>query len=961
MLENLNKSKDETMEPDYNVTEDGNVSEPNTGSGAHKFGLVQESLPELWQEYDVVVVHGIHKTHWTDDAWQPGSGAKSSASWIRDSLGLGSGRISHFHYQIDNAPSNALFVEGNEREAQNLLDGLVQMRLEFQEYSQRRGYGGVKLDMRPIIFVTHDIGSLIVKKALTLATRHPAKYGDIPYCTSNLIFLGCLRRGTRSTIEDPIARLLLLPGGSPQVHLLDSIQALTRTVQQVNSEFLDTKLLTRASIYNVFNDDILAQSNIAIKRGNVRTPMPFDPHNCRLDTSFELVQKTAITHRNLVNGDKSTSDDNSNDAQAIHDNLATPFHIKFKARISQLHKILLSLAPPIVPPNPDAFGWQLNELADRVMGSDQYKLWNSQPAMGVLHVKASLNTRLISEKLFSQLLDEHVSRNVYFFAFRRNDGRFNTAGNIDATSEKKFKFIFTTANEVDKSLQDIASSWVTMETEDPEEGGVRIWGSTMESIYGAELSRLTKKKPRYRFFLEDIREILTDCGDNHQLGLVMVDWLANYGPSGSQSGIRQTLESLSSATPRAVIDTVVISFGNREKRAREMLSWIKYTFESPTMRELAIAMRLEDGVGDEDVHDIDFDEVRGDILKFGLAFSFSEYEVDFSHAMYPHEEAKPERQATAHARIASLCLRYLSFPSVREQMRKMCERYASATPVSRPRQDLISYAVSYWPKHYKSAGTKKPTTAANAFFQDPETREAWAQPRYVLSNPVTRLERHHLSPLPFIAMAGLDDLLTAQIEDERELATFSTNTGLALIEAASNGHGHMVRLLAEANKPNKKILAEALMMAATVGDEDILNYLIKEAAKFESFDWPSILFPRVAWLGLCRTVELLLEAGANIPQSGHLFEESTPQIAAKTRNSGATKDFCHLHLGYECFPQSSIFHPGHSFELDAAEFESGEEESESEDSDGGGVRLSPEAYEDEFDEDGLDEDSDDSS
>ncbi|UKZ63232.1 uncharacterized protein TrAtP1_004461 [Trichoderma atroviride] len=633
------------------------------------------------------------------------------------------------------------------------------------------------------------------------------------------------------------------------------------------------------------------------------------------------------------------------------------------------------------------------------MGSDQYKLWNSQPAMGVLHIKASLNTRLISEKLYARLLDERNSGNVYFFAFRRNDDRFNTAGamlaslicqlvskcqtfggadealkmlvaqrswcegdlvrlfesffdslyipfavfviacldecnetchqflrllrDIDATLERKFKFIFTTAKGVDKSLQD-------------GDTGFRGRGS--------------QTKPTYRFFLEDIREILTDCGDNHQLGLLMVDWLANYGPSGSQSGIRKTLKSLSSATPRAVIDTVVISFGNREKRAREMLSWVKYTFESLTIRELAIAMKLEDGVGDEDI-----DEIRSDILKFGLVFSFSEYEVDFSHAMYPHEEAKPDEQAAAHAWIASLCIRYLSFPSVRERARKMCERYASATPVSRPRQHLISYAVRYWPKHYKCAGTKKPTTAAKAFFQDAETRKVWAQARYVLSNPVTRLERHHLSPLPFIAMAGLDDLLTAQIEDEREMATFSANTGLALIEAASNGDGHMVRLLAEASSPNKETISEALVMAATVGAEDVLNYLINEAAKTESFDWPSILFPRVAWLGLARTAQLLLETGANIPQSGDSFEESTLQFAAKTKNSGVSKKFCDVHL---CFRQSSILHPGHSFELNGA---SGEE-SESEDSDGGGVKLSREAYEDEFYEDELDEqDSDDSS
>lgn len=623
---------------------------------------------------------------------------------------------------------------------------------------------------------------------------------------------------------------------------------------------------------------------------------------------------------------------------------------------------MMSTDVRFVPPNPDDFGWQLNDLADWVIGSDQYKSWNNQPAMSVLHVKGLLNMRLISEKLRTRFLDEHISRNICFFAFQRTDDRFNTAGvmlaslicqlvsrsqtfgtaedvvrmlviqrswcerdlvqlfeslldsyfipftvfviacldecnetyhqflqllkEIGITSEKKFKFIFTTTDGVDKSLEDIVSSWFTIDIQDFAKGGKRIQGITTESVYGVELNRLTQKKPIYRYFSENIREILTKCDDNHQLGHLMVDWLANYGPSGPQSEIRKALESLSSATPQAIIETIFISFGNREKRARDILSWIKYTFESPTMRELAIARKLEDGVGDEGLEDIDVDEIRGDIMEFGPVFSFFEYEVDFSYAMYPHEEAKPEEQAAAHAWIASLCIRYLSFPSVRERTQDMCGRYASAMPISRPRQDLISYAVTYWPKHYKCAGTQKPVTAAKAFFHDAETGEVWAQARYVLSNPVTRLERHHLSSLPFIAMAGLDDLLTAQIEDEKSMDTFSANAGLALIEAASNGDKHVVRLL---SNPNKETLVEALVMAATVGDEDTLNYLINEAAKLESFDWPSILFPRVAWLGLARTAQLLLEAGAKIPQSGGSFQESTLHIAAETRNSGVMK------------------------------------------------------------------------
>jgi hypothetical protein len=151
-----------------------------------------------------VVVHGIRPTQWTDDAWQPGNEVKSSASWINNSLGLSSGRISHFHYPIHDAPPNALYVDGNEREAQNLLDGLVQMRLEFHEYSQSHGYEDVKVrsTLMRVCLCVFSIGPNLLRAVVGFAPHNlhrPRHWWS--YCQKGMI----QRRAKRFMSATPLA------------------------------------------------------------------------------------------------------------------------------------------------------------------------------------------------------------------------------------------------------------------------------------------------------------------------------------------------------------------------------------------------------------------------------------------------------------------------------------------------------------------------------------------------------------------------------------------------------------------------------------------------------------------------------------------------------------------------------------------------------------------------------------
>ncbi|KAL6831423.1 ankyrin repeat-containing domain protein [Trichoderma sp. SZMC 28015] len=932
--------------------------EPDTKS----YGLLKESSPKIWQEYDVVVVHGIHHTRWTTEDWQQNSGSKSSTLWISNSMGFDNGRILHFHYQINDPWPGVLHLEGLTQEAQKLLDGLSQMRREFDDYSKSLGYSS-RTDMRPIIFIAHDVGGIIVKRALYLAAMHPDKYREIPYNTTHLIFLGCPHRGTRVQLEDSIARLLLLPGGSFRGSFLDSVSALTKTIMQVNCEFIDTKMLIRASVYNIYNDGNSPGDEVGASTRYSRTMTSFTNY---LDIPFEYVATTSISHLDLVVGDETAIGHTDNFVRAIRDRLNKfPYYVGIRRDIAQYQKILLALSPPIIPPNPNTLGSRHHDLADCITGTDRYNKWIKQPGMSVLNIEGPANMRLTSENLFIRLSKDSVSRNILYFAFRRHDHRFNTVGamltsllsqlisrhqslgncgeamkmlflqrawsqkdllqlfdtfhgssivaptiffiacldecdesyhqflellkELESISEKSFKFIITTSIGSRSQLKRAVSCWPVINLLDITSNNNRERLESLDQIYDVELKRLFGKKPVYHDFRQRVLDILANCGNDYDLGLLIIRWLANNRQADTRARAAALLKSLSNPTPQAVLETILSSFESRQTRALNIISWITFAFEPPTLGELAVAVKMADEAEEDDLHDIEFDDFHNDILQFGQIFFFSGYEIESSDIIRLRELSSPEEQLAAHAKMASICIRYLRIRSVMARTEDMCGCYGSETPVSRPKQDLISYAVTYWWKHYELAGNNRPTDEAKAFLEDKEARRIWAEARCTLSNPVTRLSRSYLSPLPIAAMVGMSDFLTGQIETEKAMPSFSNDTGLALIEAVRNGHSHTVRVLVEINSPSKETLKEAVSAAAAIGDEDTLSYLINLAIQLQNFDWPPILYLRISWLGFNNAAKLLLDAGVRIPEPSGLFWTSTLHLAAEGRHSNVMR------------------------------------------------------------------------
>jgi len=93
----------------------------------------------------------------------------------------------------------------------------------------------------------------------------------------------------------------------------------------------------------------------------------------------------------------------------------------------------------------------------------------------------------------------------------------------------------------------------------------------------------------------------------------------------------------------------------------------------------------------------------------------------------------------------------------------------------RPKHDLVSYAVLYWPKHYALVGSHSPNEEGVELLKGKTSETAWWSARYVLSNHMVRLNRGYLSPLPIAAMTGMDDLVDTLLQDESAGSTCSTH------------------------------------------------------------------------------------------------------------------------------------------------------------------------------------------
>lgn len=193
-----------------------------------KIGLFELSSEDGEKTVDVVAVHGLQGDAY--ETWEHENGSL----WLRDFLPVDVpfARIMTFGYDSTVAFSRS--VAKIEDKALELLNRLSRKRCDTQGSSART---------RPIVFVCHSLGGIVVKKALILAHERSSdpEYKQILDSTKGIAFLGVPHKGFGASWWANFAANALKAAGagtSTNTSLVSDLRRDSTTLTDISKQFI---------------------------------------------------------------------------------------------------------------------------------------------------------------------------------------------------------------------------------------------------------------------------------------------------------------------------------------------------------------------------------------------------------------------------------------------------------------------------------------------------------------------------------------------------------------------------------------------------------------------------------------------------------------------------------------------------------------------------------------------------
>ena len=471
-------------------------------------------------------------------------------------------------------------------------------------------------------------------------------------------------------------------------------------------------------------------------------------------------------------------------------------------------------------------------------------------------------------------------------------------------TERRFKFAVTsTTNYV---FQSVLTGWPAINLDDHQEDSHTV-NRTLASGFDPGVLKLIQQHSEFFDFGKRITKKLSECGqDRYWRRLILNQLKLSEGPF-TRLAITRQLDVLPPTTPKEILFRTLAGIPlEKQQWARKVLLWTLYSFHPLSIWELSVAMMLQDKCLSPEIRDIDevvCQDIAGELDKiFKGVFRVKQNEVIFSHPDARESLRKVDcsqnsawynLQETAQQQITEACFFYLSLPQVQRFImtsHALPPKHLSESTASFTRFSLCSYAIKYWPSHYKLIPkVNRPTRSALEFCHNTKIVRTWIQAYWPLQKPISQIDNVSSSPLPVLAGLGLQDLVSKLLDPKTE-PNDTEDFAKALAEAARNTNLEIVRTLLSIGGYSQSNLEDALIAATSSCDEATLELLISHVGqRCRDFQWPPVLMCRAAQLGLNNVITLLLDYGACLEAAITLHDLTPLHLAARHGHAEAIK------------------------------------------------------------------------
>jgi triacylglycerol esterase/lipase EstA (alpha/beta hydrolase family) len=172
---------------------------------------------------DIVAVHGLDPLDNPLHATKTWS-ASNGKLWLKDFLPEQKPRIRVLLYGYNSSAVFGASTTGVHGAAENLLNYLRIERKQDQT--------------RPIVWVSHSLGGIVVKKAIINAYVSGDHYKSIHDASRGVVFFGTPHRGGRgATLGDHMAKICRAVGGDVRNNIMEALRRDSMFASDINKDF----------------------------------------------------------------------------------------------------------------------------------------------------------------------------------------------------------------------------------------------------------------------------------------------------------------------------------------------------------------------------------------------------------------------------------------------------------------------------------------------------------------------------------------------------------------------------------------------------------------------------------------------------------------------------------------------------------------------------------------------------